>query len=143
MLLITHKDIGMKRQESWPNKEKSHRSCQARSKHLKRSTSLFIPPGDVLQSSFGLNLLARAAANPHPLPPVGAAVEPTNPYVNQNCCLYPNCCVTLVPSICCSMSCTGKVHQYCSYTHQSLDSSVIPSLIKLPMMESEEIDSCC
>jgi hypothetical protein len=144
VLQITRKDIG---HEASRILAEQREVSPELSGMLKASTTIDKPlhtPGEgELHASFGLNLLARAAANPHPLPPVGAAVEPTNPYVNQNCCLYPNCCVTLVPSICCTMRCTGKVHQYCSYRHQSPDISVLPSLNKLPMMELEEIYSCC
>ena len=116
VLQITHNDVG--NEASRISAERREVSPES-SGTLKASTTIDkspnTPGGNVLQASFGLHLLARAAAEPHPLPFIGAAVKPTNPTVNQNCCLYPNCCVILVPSICCTMSCTGKVHQYCSF----------------------------
>jgi hypothetical protein len=68
----------------------------------------------VIQASVGLNLLARAASEPHLLPPVAAAsIEPTIPNDNQNKCSHRNCFIPFKPSTCCTMGCDGKVHQYC------------------------------
>ena len=79
MLQITHKDIG--NEASRILSEQREVSTES-SVTLKASTTiakpLHTPGGDVLQASFGLNLLAHAAAKPHPLPFVGAAVKPTN-----------------------------------------------------------------
>ena len=106
MLQITHKDIG---NEALRILAEQREVSPELSGTLEASTttdkSPNTPGGDILQASFGIHLLACAAAEPHPLPFVGAAVKPTNPYVNQNCCSYPNCCVTLVPSI--LLSCGG------------------------------------
>jgi len=132
VLQITRKDIG---HEASRILAKRREVSLESSGTLEASTMidgpLYTSWGDALQASFGLHLLAHAAAEPHQLPFAGGAVKSTDPYVNQNCCSYPNCCVTLLPSICCTMSCTGKVHQYCSYTHQSPDSNVLSSLNKL------------
>ena len=86
-----------------------------------------------IQASFGLNLLPRAASEPHPLPPVAAAsVEPTIPNDNQNKCSHRNCFLPFVPSTCCTMGCDGTVHQYCFHLYdQSNSSNVLPSLDEL------------
>ena len=69
------------------------------------------PGGNVIQASVGLNLLARAASEPRPLPPVAAAsVEPTIPNDDQNKCSHRNCFLPFVPSTCCTMGCDGTVH---------------------------------
>ena len=113
VLRITHKEIG---NEASRILAKRREVSPESSGTLEASTmideALHTSWGDALQASFGLHLLAHAAAEPHPLPFAGGAVEPTNTYVNQNCCSYPNGCLTLLPSICCTMSCTGKVHQF-------------------------------
>ena len=86
-----------------------------------------------IQASFGLNLLPRAASEPHPLPPVAAAsVKPTIPNDNQNKCSHRNCFLPFVPSTCCTMGCDGTVHQYCFHLYdQSNSSNVLPSLDEL------------
>ena len=61
------------------------------------------PGGSVTQVSVGLNLLARAAAEPRPLPPVAAAsIKPTIPNDNQNKCSHRNCFIPFEPSTCCT-----------------------------------------
>ena len=90
------------------------------------------PGGNVIQASVGLNLLARAASEPRPLPPVAAAsVEPTIPNDDQNKCSHRNCFLPFVPSTCCTMGCDGTVHQYCFHLYQSNGSIVLPSLDEL------------
>ena len=90
------------------------------------------PGGNVIQAPVGLNLLARAASEPRPLPPVAAAsVEPTIPNDDQNKCSHRNCFLPFVPSTCCTMGCDGTVHQYCFHLYQSNGSIVLPSLDEL------------
>jgi hypothetical protein len=90
------------------------------------------PGGNETQVAVGLNLLARAAAEPRPLPPVAAAsIEPTIPNDNPNKCSHHNCFTPFEPSTCCTMGCDGTVHQYCFHLYQSNGSIVLPSLDEL------------
>ena len=90
------------------------------------------PGGDVIQGSVGLNLLARAASEPHPLPPVAAAsIEPTIPNDNPNKCSHRNCFLPFEPLTCCTMGCDGRVHQICLHLYHSNGSNVLPPIDEL------------